>query len=184
MCLSGAPTDLCVCVWFLVNGSLLLLVDSYWCYAIVCADAAAAKWPYGKAKERSTRSMLSRTRKATMAKKASTLENNWSFRVVVDDATRRSRLVLLFCDCILPAGALSVTNLRIMWVSHADPKTNLSIGLGCVASLTVKLASSRWGFRSLQAFCVCVFGLLGVAVSCCIVDAHIAAGNDCLSRAD
>lgn len=40
-------------------------------------------------------------------------------------------------------GALSITNLRIIWCSHKDPKTNLSIGLNCVISMNIRVANSR-----------------------------------------
>jgi len=40
-------------------------------------------------------------------------------------------------------GALSVTNLRIIWCSHKTPKTNLSIGFGCVVSTAARTASSK-----------------------------------------
>lgn len=40
-------------------------------------------------------------------------------------------------------GALSITNLRLIWCSHKDPKTNLTIGLNCVISLSIRTANSR-----------------------------------------
>lgn len=40
-------------------------------------------------------------------------------------------------------GQLSISNLRIIWCSHKDPRTNLSIGLGCVISVNIKAANSR-----------------------------------------
>jgi Bardet-Biedl syndrome 5 protein len=40
-------------------------------------------------------------------------------------------------------GSLSCTNLRIIWCCHANPKTNLSIGLNCIASVSIKNANSR-----------------------------------------
>eukprot|EP01006_Ploeotia_vitrea_P054164 TRINITY_DN67856_c2_g1_i13.p2 TRINITY_DN67856_c2_g1~~TRINITY_DN67856_c2_g1_i13.p2 ORF type:complete len:345 (+),score=162.90 TRINITY_DN67856_c2_g1_i13:1572-2606(+) len=40
-------------------------------------------------------------------------------------------------------GALSVTNLRIIWVAHDEPGTNLSIGWSCVMHTSVKDAASR-----------------------------------------
>jgi len=38
---------------------------------------------------------------------------------------------------------LSVTNLRIIWCSHKDPRTNLSIGLNCIISTNIRTANSR-----------------------------------------
>lgn len=40
-------------------------------------------------------------------------------------------------------GALSITNLRIVWCAHKDPKTNLSIGLNCIVSTNIRIANSR-----------------------------------------
>lgn len=40
-------------------------------------------------------------------------------------------------------GQLSVTNLRLIWCSHKDPRTNLSIGLNCVLSTNIRTASSK-----------------------------------------
>lgn len=40
-------------------------------------------------------------------------------------------------------GALAVTNLRLIWCAHRDPRTNLSIGLGCVLSTNIRNASSK-----------------------------------------
>jgi len=40
-------------------------------------------------------------------------------------------------------GQLSITNLRIIWCAHKDPKTNLSIGLNCILSTTIRTASSK-----------------------------------------
>jgi Bardet-Biedl syndrome 5 protein len=40
-------------------------------------------------------------------------------------------------------GALSITNLRIIWASHKDPRTNLSIGLNCIQSVNIRTAASR-----------------------------------------
>jgi len=40
-------------------------------------------------------------------------------------------------------GALSLTNLRIIWCSHKEPRTNLSIGLNCIVSTTIRTAQSR-----------------------------------------
>jgi len=39
-------------------------------------------------------------------------------------------------------GALSVTNLRIIWCCYKDPKTNLSIGLNCVDKMKIETANS------------------------------------------
>lgn len=40
-------------------------------------------------------------------------------------------------------GALSVTNLRIIWCCHKDPRTNLSIGFNCVHSINIRTTASR-----------------------------------------
>lgn len=40
-------------------------------------------------------------------------------------------------------GSLSVTNLRLIWISLKNPKVNLSIGWNCVVTLRVHTAQSR-----------------------------------------
>lgn len=40
-------------------------------------------------------------------------------------------------------GALSITNLRLIWCSHKDPKTNLSIGFNCILNTNIRTANSR-----------------------------------------
>jgi Bardet-Biedl syndrome 5 protein len=40
-------------------------------------------------------------------------------------------------------GALSVSNLRIIWCSHKEPRTNLSIGMNCIISTNIRTANSR-----------------------------------------
>jgi hypothetical protein len=40
-------------------------------------------------------------------------------------------------------GHLSVTNLRVIWCSHKDPRTNLSIGHNCILSTNIRTASSK-----------------------------------------
>jgi hypothetical protein len=40
-------------------------------------------------------------------------------------------------------GSLIVTNLRIMWVAHNSPHTNLSVGLNCVVSVNIRKAKSK-----------------------------------------
>jgi len=40
-------------------------------------------------------------------------------------------------------GALSATNLRLIWCSHKHPKTNLSIGFNTILHMTIKTAESR-----------------------------------------
>jgi Bardet-Biedl syndrome 5 protein len=40
-------------------------------------------------------------------------------------------------------GALLITNLRLIWCAHKDPKTNLSIGLNCIQSVQIRQASSK-----------------------------------------
>lgn len=40
-------------------------------------------------------------------------------------------------------GALSVTNLRLIWVCQKNPRTNLSIGFNCIISLNIDNAKSK-----------------------------------------
>lgn len=40
-------------------------------------------------------------------------------------------------------GTLIITNLRIIWLSLKDSRTNLSIGLNCIVGTSVKVANSR-----------------------------------------
>lgn len=40
-------------------------------------------------------------------------------------------------------GQLCVTNLRLIWLSHRDMKTNLSIGFSCISNTEIKQAASR-----------------------------------------
>ena len=40
-------------------------------------------------------------------------------------------------------GFLVITNLRLMWVSHKRPRTNLSVGLNSIVKLSIKTANSR-----------------------------------------
>ncbi len=40
-------------------------------------------------------------------------------------------------------GALSITNLRVIWCSHKDPRTNLSIGFNCIINTNIRTANSR-----------------------------------------
>lgn len=40
-------------------------------------------------------------------------------------------------------GQLTVTNLRLLWCSHKDPRTNLSIGHNCILSTNIRTASSK-----------------------------------------
>lgn len=41
------------------------------------------------------------------------------------------------------AGELLVTNLRVIWSRRGLKRTNISIGLDCIAHITVKPAASR-----------------------------------------
>lgn len=50
-------------------------------------------------------------------------------------------------------GSLIVTNLRLLWVSHLNPKINLSIGLNSVISATIKQARSKLRGHT-QALCI------------------------------
>ena len=50
-------------------------------------------------------------------------------------------------------GSLIVTNLRILWVSHANSKINLSIGLNTVMSVNIRKAKSKLRGHT-QALCV------------------------------
>ncbi|KAL1508579.1 hypothetical protein AB1Y20_004677 [Prymnesium parvum] len=40
-------------------------------------------------------------------------------------------------------GSLSITNLRLIWVCHRNPRVNLSIGYNAVASINIRSANSR-----------------------------------------
>ena len=40
-------------------------------------------------------------------------------------------------------GFLVVTNLRLIWASHKQPTTNLSIGFNCITGISIKSTSSR-----------------------------------------
>lgn len=40
-------------------------------------------------------------------------------------------------------GSLIITNLRIIWVSHKDTRTNLSVGYNSILSINIRSASSR-----------------------------------------
>ncbi len=40
-------------------------------------------------------------------------------------------------------GQLSITNLRLIWAAHKDPRTNLSIGLNCIISVNIRTAASK-----------------------------------------
>jgi Bardet-Biedl syndrome 5 protein len=50
-------------------------------------------------------------------------------------------------------GSLIVTNLRILWISHANSKINLSVGLNTIISANIKQAKSKLRGHT-QALCV------------------------------
>ena len=50
-------------------------------------------------------------------------------------------------------GSLIVTNLRILWVAHANSKINLSIGLSTIISVNIRKAKSKLRGHT-QALCV------------------------------
>lgn len=50
-------------------------------------------------------------------------------------------------------GSLVVTNLRLMWVAHNNPNTNLTIGLNCIVSVSIRKAKSKLR-GSTQALCI------------------------------
>lgn len=50
-------------------------------------------------------------------------------------------------------GSLIVTNLRIIWVSHANSKINLSIGLNSIISVNIRKAKSKLRGHT-QALCI------------------------------
>jgi len=50
-------------------------------------------------------------------------------------------------------GSLIVSNLRIIWVAHHNPDINLSIGLNCIQTVTIRTAKSKLR-GSTQALCV------------------------------
>jgi len=39
-------------------------------------------------------------------------------------------------------GSLLITNLRMIWMSHKSFRTNLSVGYGCVQTITIRSAPS------------------------------------------
>lgn len=53
-------------------------------------------------------------------------------------------------------GRLVVTNLRLLWLSATNNSVNLSMGLNCIAYLTVKIAQSklRGSTQSLSIGCI------------------------------
>jgi Bardet-Biedl syndrome 5 protein len=51
-------------------------------------------------------------------------------------------------------GLLQLTNLRIIWQSHARSRVNVTIGLGCITGFNVKIASSRLRGGTTQALLV------------------------------
>ena len=50
-------------------------------------------------------------------------------------------------------GSMIVTNLRILWIAHANSKINLSIGLNSIISVNIRKAKSKLRGRT-QALCV------------------------------
>lgn len=50
-------------------------------------------------------------------------------------------------------GSLIITNLRILWVCHKSSRTNLSIGLNCTLSISIRVAKSKLR-GSTQALCI------------------------------
>ena len=51
-------------------------------------------------------------------------------------------------------GSLVVTNLRILWISHANSKINLSVGLSTIMSANIKQAKSKLrGHTQVLTFC-------------------------------
>ena len=43
-----------------------------------------------------------------------------------------------------------VTNLRVIWHSHAMPRVSLSVGYNCVLSITVKQVGQHVGMRDCE----------------------------------
>lgn len=54
-------------------------------------------------------------------------------------------------------GAISATNLRIIWCSHKSPRTNLSIGYNTILNLTIRNADSRLRGETQALFLMCKF---------------------------
>lgn len=50
-------------------------------------------------------------------------------------------------------GSLIVTNLRLIWVAHNNPDTNLSVGLNCIQTVNIRTAKSKLR-GSTQALCI------------------------------
>eukprot|EP00516_Mucochytrium_quahogii_P001764 CAMPEP_0203759718 /NCGR_PEP_ID=MMETSP0098-20131031/12852_1 /ASSEMBLY_ACC=CAM_ASM_000208 /TAXON_ID=96639 /ORGANISM=" , Strain NY0313808BC1" /LENGTH=360 /DNA_ID=CAMNT_0050652871 /DNA_START=172 /DNA_END=1250 /DNA_ORIENTATION=+ len=55
-------------------------------------------------------------------------------------------------------GKLTITNLRLLWASHKNPRINLSIGLNCVCKCKIKAASSKLRGRSQALFVIAMTG--------------------------
>jgi len=64
-------------------------------------------------------------------------------------------------------GFLVITNLRLIWVSHKRPRTNLSVGLNSIVKLSIKTANSRLR-GSIQA-CKLECCWLLVVISCTVL---------------
>ena len=64
-------------------------------------------------------------------------------------------------------GFLVITNLRLIWVSHKRPRTNLSVGLNSIVKLSIKTANSRLR-GSIQA-CKLECCWLFVVISCTVL---------------
>ena len=71
-------------------------------------------------------------------------------------------------------GVLMFTNLRVLWLLRRDRRTNLSIGLDTLVSITVKASESRLTGAVRAAYlltkfnqsrCACCCALFSVAVS-------------------
>ena len=59
-------------------------------------------------------------------------------------------------------GRLRITNLRLLWCVRKNARVNLSIGLNCISSLSVKSAASRLkGGRAPACVCGCVLCACG-----------------------
>eukprot|EP01084_Bolivina_argentea_P153656 267917_1 len=55
-------------------------------------------------------------------------------------------------------GALSCTNLRMIWISHKNPRINLSIGYNAILNTSIRMANSRLRGNSEALFVMAKFG--------------------------
>lgn len=75
-------------------------------------------------------------------------------------------------------GQLTMTNLRLMWVSDNSHRTNLTLGYNCIVSINVKEAASRLrgGIHNLTK---CFFFIIALSRSSCILSCRVDSGLVC-----